>query len=436
MIQNITRIMRTILHIDQSELFHEVIGDICQPLGYDHLVANSKKEAMEILIHRRPDLILTAMELPDSSGMDLIQEIKKGTYGNIPLVVITSNDSLDIRKQLFSMGVADYILKTLPRDRLIQTIRETIVPFGQKGGIDAEVSQLRVAILDDSRFEREVMRSILEMNHFQNVKAFKNGEELLSSKEDFDIYLIDMVLPDILGEHVIRQLKLEEKKGMCIAVSGVDDSRAISNVLLSGADDYITKPFDAVIFTARIRASGRTVLLLRELEKTNRALKKLAITDGLTGLYNRRHLYSIIEKDFNNSTHMSGILLFDLDHFKHINDTYGHPEGDRVLKMVAEVIRKVSIPENGKPGRNGGEEFVVYLPGFDLASTMEVGDKIRKDVEQLKFPIGEKVTVSGGAACRVTGETTGDFLYRVDQALYRAKSNGRNQIFPDCPENQ
>lgn len=427
--------MKSILHIDRSEFFQNVIESICQPLNYDYRKAATRKEALEKILERKPDLILSALELDDGSGSDFIREIKEGPLGDIPVVVITASDSLEIRKEIFSLGIADYILKTLPREQLVRSIQETITPSRSRGGEQEMISNLRIAVLDDSRFEREVIRSILEMNEFSNVSLFESPAELLTQDQDFDLYLIDMVLPEMTGEQVIRKLKDMGKKGMIIAVSGVDESRAVSHVLLSGADDYITKPFDSTIFSARLRATGRTFLLVQELEKKNLELRRLAVTDGLTGLYNRRHIYNMMERSFSIDGETCGVILFDLDHFKQVNDNYGHPMGDRVLKKTAMVIKKLALQNDGKPGRNGGEEFIVFFPGQGMKKTADVAEEIRRQVSRLEFPEGLRISVSGGVTCRFKSDTTGEFLYRADKALYQAKNKGRNQIVIDCNEN-
>jgi two-component system cell cycle response regulator len=427
-------VIQSLIHADSSDFFRSIIQNICKEAGIHYIPTSSGSETLSLLEAETPDLVITAIELPDINGLELTRKIKQGPHEKLPVVVITSNDSLEMRREMFSLGIADYILKTLPLEDLKRSVLELLSPIGNRDNIDSRLKNLRIAVLDDSKVERHVVHSILTMNGFENVDLFADASEFHEAGFNYDLYLIDLILPDVSGEHVIRQIKAEKNPGLVIAVSGVDDSRAVSNIFLSGADDYITKPFDASIFTARILASSRTLILMRDLEEKNRTLHRMAITDGLTGLYNHRYIVSRLEKDLSSGKEDYGLLLFDLDHFKRINDSVGHLIGDRVLKATAKAIHQTAHPR-GITGRYGGEEFLVLFPGATPDQVLELGEEIRRNVEKINPGYGLHITISGGGSVLQPEESLADFIRRIDSLLYIAKNTGRNRfIFEEAVE--
>jgi len=211
--------------------------------------------------------------------------------------------------------------------------------------------------------------------------------------------------------------------------------------LEAGADDYLPKPYNEIELNARIYASLRTKALQDELKKKNRQLEDLlrqveimAITDQLTGIYNRRRLATVLEKEFKRSIRYKtplSCLMIDIDHFKRINDRFGHHAGDMVIREIAQILAK-NAREIDTVARWGGEEFIALFPQTEKEDAMQPASRILDTIAEHPFPeIGdEQITVSIGIASvpDPSIDTEEKLLHSSDIALYTAKKNGRNRI--------
>jgi diguanylate cyclase (GGDEF)-like protein len=225
-------------------------------------------------------------------------------------------------------------------------------------------------------------------------------------------------------------------------VTAKDTAEDIVEGLEAGADDYISKPYNFKELEARVRAMLRIKRLQdeldqknRELEDANKRLRKLSITDGLTGLFNHRHVHELLRDEWERSARSgepSAVAMLDLDRFKSINDTYGHPTGDVVLYETARIIREAAR-EIDMVGRYGGEEFIAILPGTEEESAEHFAERVRQAVEAHVFRDGAteiRMTVSCGVASfPAPGVDEPEALLKAaDEALYQAKHGGRNQV--------
>ncbi|MBD3265393.1 diguanylate cyclase, partial [bacterium] len=200
--------------------------------------------------------------------------------------------------------------------------------------------------------------------------------------------------------------------------------------------DYVTKPFDKFELEVRLRAGKRIVELQQELIESRETIRVIAMHDSLTKVYNRGAILDSLRKEFARAERKEttfGVILLDLDHFKKINDTYGHPMGDKVLQGVALNIRE-SIRPYDSIGRYGGEEFLMILPGCDLLTTASQAERLRMKIERSKVKSEMDdiaVTVSMGVASCRTGQdcSVEHLLVSVDEALYKAKAEGRNRVY-------
>ncbi|QEN08663.1 response regulator [Oceanispirochaeta crateris] len=264
--------MKKILHVDNSSFVRKIIKNIAIEKGLQFDETNSQNEAMEILKLGDVDLIITGLELADSSGEDFITNLKKSVNSRIPVIAVTSNDSLEAREALFDLGVVDYILKSeLSQNRLDKYFDI----FLNEDGFTLDLQARKIAVLDDSKVALMTIRSIFELNNIRNVQYFQNPAELLASKDDFSIYLVDLILPEISGEEVVMNLRKREGDKVIIAISGIRSYKSMSQILLFGADDYIMKPFDVNLFLARMKNCVRMLSLMKELRETKEELKKL-----------------------------------------------------------------------------------------------------------------------------------------------------------------
>ena len=246
------------------------------------------------------------------------------------------------------------------------------------------------------------------------------------------------MLPDIDGFEISRRVKGDSSLPFIpiILVTARDSTEDKIMGFDAGADDYLTKPIVFSELEARVRSMLRIKKLQDELEAKNRELERLSISDGLTGLFNHRHIHGLLRDEFERSGRTGDALsvaMLDLDHFKAVNDTYGHQAGDSVLQQLAEILR-ATARDVDRLGRYGGEEFLAVLPSTTTEGAERFVDRVRSAVERHPFGIGRdepvKMTISGGVATfPQQGVWSPELLIRrADQALYAAKAAGRNRV--------
>lgn len=305
------------------------------------------------------------------------------------------------------------------------------------------MAKAKILLVEDSKAQAGLIRDFLEKTGYEVIWA-ENGKSAIkiAKGKGIDIILLDLVLPDISGNEVCRWLKLnEDTKGLPIIMLTVKDGLTDKVAgLEAGADDYLPKPYNEIELNARIYASLRTKALQDELRQKNRQLENLlkqveimAITDQLTGIYNRRRLVTILEKEFRRTIRYKSplaCLMIDIDHFKRINDRFGHHAGDMVIREIAQILVK-NAREIDTVARWGGEEFIALFPQTKKEEALQSASRIIKAVSEHKFPeiADEQITVSIGIASAPDPsiDTEEKLIHASDMALYEAKKNGRNR---------
>ena len=297
-----------------------------------------------------------------------------------------------------------------------------------------------VLIIDDSVTVREqIIRTLESFGLFSRYYEAEDGMEgfkiLLSSP--VDIILCDLEMPRIDGFKFLRMLKTrpDHQDVPVIILTGMNDRDRKIKGLEQGASDYITKPFDPEELVARVNIHLKIKKLQDDLRRSNELLLELSNTDHLTGLYNRRYMMKALDKELQRSLRTSGslsLIMLDIDHFKLVNDGYGHLQGDVVLQNVALLLQK-ELRSYDCAARYGGEEFVAILPDSSLKESVLVADRIRMAVQDNIFsgPLAKlSLTVSLGVASFSQDHppTVDGFIKLADDALYRAKGNGRNRV--------
>ena len=305
------------------------------------------------------------------------------------------------------------------------------------------VIKAKILLVEDDPVQANVAKEYLEASGYEVMWA-DNGKSAIkmAKTQTIDLILLDMILPDLDGNEVCRWLKLnEDTKGIpiiIISVRGSTEEKVTG--LEAGAEDYLPKPYSEVELNARIYACLRTKALQDELRVKNRQLEEvllkveqLAITDPLTELFNRRRFETALESEFKRTMRYqtaSSCLMIDIDHFKNINDEYGHHTGDLVLKETANII-KGCIREIDTAARWGGEEFIVLLPETRKNEALKVAHRILNVIAGYSFPqITRQMTVSIGLASipDPSIDNAEKLINAADVALYEAKQNGRNRI--------
>lgn len=250
-----------------------------------------------------------------------------------------------------------------------------------------------------------------------------------------DLVLMDVMMPTLDGYKLARILKSDSGVFVpIILLTALDDVESKRRGMAAGADDFLTKPVSPLELEIRVSAMLRIKELTDQLQDANAKLAQLAVTDPLTGLHNRRSVYSHLEREFVRAKryeHPLAVAMLDIDHFKKVNDTYGHQTGDQVIRLVADALRR-TIRQTDLAGRFGGEEFLILAPETGREHALTMAERIRLAVEEASAvsPGGPPVTVSiGVATTEVPDATSSEELVRLaDEALYRAKREGRNRV--------
>jgi two-component system cell cycle response regulator len=296
---------------------------------------------------------------------------------------------------------------------------------------------VKILVADDSPIYRKLVEQSLSQEHCTVLLA-KSGRQALDLFVEHQPALVvtDWTMPDISGIELCQRIRRDHKEfyAYVILLTANTDKEEVIEGLAAGADDYLTKPFHPGELQARVRVGRRIVDLHREVQEKNRQLEEMALTDSLTGLPNRRAI------DFWASRELSAalrhdfpiwVVMADLDHFKSINDTYGHDAGDIVLKSFAEILKSNTRSSN-ICGRLGGEEFLVVITHSEKDNAAIAIERIRKQFASQKFTVAGSTfsaTASFGmAGIHGTACDFSDLVTRADAALYSAKRQGRNRI--------
>jgi two-component system, cell cycle response regulator len=302
-----------------------------------------------------------------------------------------------------------------------------------------------ILVVDDNPDNLEIISTRLRFRGYA-VEVAERGEEAIAKVHEAgpDLILLDIMMPDMDGYEVARRIRSEENLAYIpiIVVTARDSTEDKVTGLDAGADDYLTKPINFPELEARVRSMLRIKRLQDQLEEKNRELEQLSIRDGLTGLFNHRHLHELLADEFERSRRTEepvSVVMFDLDRFKEVNDTHGHQAGDQVLMELADILRE-SAREIDKLGRYGGEEFMVILPESDPEAGVTFAERVREMVEQQHFDIHTHerldMTISAGVASHPHDavDSPRRLVHAADLALYSAKKTGRNRVVRYTPD--
>ncbi|MFC1837479.1 diguanylate cyclase [Thermodesulfobacteriota bacterium] len=296
----------------------------------------------------------------------------------------------------------------------------------------------KILVIDDSKLVAHMAKSILSKQHHQVLLAEDGQAGIeIALAELPDLILLDLIMPGLNGYQVCSRIKEEAKTSdipIIMLTSKADPADKVKGLEM-GAADYVTKPFDEGELIARVKTHLKIKQLYEALQKKNRQLQEQANRDGLTGLYNHRFFKETVYNDFQKATRYNeplACIIFDIDFFKKINDSYGHQAGDMVLKGLGDLVMKL-MRVSDLSARYGGEEFALLLYHTTIPDAVVIGERLRKTVEQHQFRQGDlaiQVTISVG----VSGiphpdiQSANTLIDLADMALYKAKNDGRNRV--------
>lgn len=341
---------------------------------------------------------------------------------------MTTQDSASSKSSVFEY--ASRLVPALGKGRC--------VPEAQKP-MPANQSQPKIVVVDDSPVSRKLVEMTLSLRGYELIFA-ETGRQALELVREHRPALVIMnwTLPDLSGDELCQRIRAmsEDLQTYIIVLTGRTDKNCLIRALEAGANDYLTKPFHPGELVARTGAGLRLAELCRGIEKKNVVLEELALTDALTGLPNRRALENWAQGQLASAARHGfpfWVILADLDHFKQVNDTFGHEAGDAVLKKFSKIL-KSQLRKGDMCGRFGGEEFLVVMTYASREDVLKAVERIRLELEMSPVQFREAtvaVTASFGIAGFEQNQAPAAFsnLHSLaDKALYSAKRLGRNRI--------
>ncbi|GHC75965.1 PleD family two-component system response regulator [Limoniibacter endophyticus] len=426
---------------------------------FDVLTAASGPEALEICEAGRVDVILLDVMMPEMDGFEVCKRLKLDPRtAHVPVVMITALNQIDSRVKGLEAGADDFLskpvnglqlmtrvkslvrLKTLTDELRLRasTTRMIGIEALMRPDADSGARQAQILVIDEHAASSERISSSLQNVCDVLVVPDPQSGLFQASQGDYDCIIISGRLETVDPLRLCSQLRsLDKTRSVPIVmVAEQGEDAKVVRALELGINDFMLRPIDPHELTARIKTQIRRKRYDDELRASLSQTLEMAVTDSLTGLNNRRyldsHLRTLIARSMSRQKPLS-LLICDLDHFKLINDSWGHDGGDAILREFAQRLRD-NVRGIDLACRFGGEEFVVVMPDTPFDSSTKVAERIRADVERQPFTVGQNgqaipVTVSiGVASLKWTGDTMEDLLKRADRALYQAKRSGRNRV--------
>jgi two-component system, cell cycle response regulator len=427
------------------------------------MTAMSGAQALAVCERAECDLVLLDVMMPDMDGFEVCRRIKKNPVTqHIPVVMVTALDQPSDRVTGLEAGADDFLTKPVSDLVLIARVRSltrlkmmtdelrmralTSREIGLENPAREAVADdgrgAHILIVDDRPSSYERMAQTLSEEHTIDVETDPRQAVFQAAGASFDLGIISLGLENYDGLRLCSHIRsLERTRNLpLLAIAEADDNTRLMRGLEIGVNDYLIRPVDKHELLARVRTQVKKRRYTEKLRDNVQLSIEAAITDALTGLHNRRymesHLGTLVEQASARGKPLC-ILVLDIDFFKAVNDSHGHAAGDDVLKEFSRRLKK-AVRGIDLACRYGGEEFVVVMPDTDIGTATTVAERLRRRIASEPFPINQgsrtvQVTISIGiAALHSCEDKAADIVKRADQALYRAKRDGRNRVVADA----
>lgn len=418
--------MKNLLIVEDNRISGTLIrAKVASTLDFSIHWAKSLQETIALLNEHDNNFFAALLDyvLPDAPNGEVVDEV---VSRGISSIVFTATVTEKVRKDLWKKNIVDYVIKDDAQSIEYLTFLLSRLEKNVK---------TKILVVDDSRFFRVVLSKLLRVQNYQVLEAV-DGEDalkIIESNPDIRLVLTDYMMPNMDGFTFTKRLRKKYGRDgiVILGVTSDRDKTMGAQFIKCGANDFIEKKsFIAEELYCRVNQN------LESLESIQ-TIRKMATTDFLTGLYNRRHFYELAAKLCSSAArnrHDIACAMIDADHFKMINDNHGHAIGDKVLKYLAEILSQYFQRSSDLVGRMGGEEFCVLADNVKPQDATVLFKELCRQVESRPFPLPEggelKITVSMGV-CTEVGEGLDYMLKKADELLYRAKNGGRNRAVLD-----
>ena len=425
---------------------------------YDVITATSGAEALEKVESDKPDLVLLDVMMPGMDGFEVCTRIKSNPdTAHIPVVMVTALTDVEDKVRGLEAGADDFLSKPINDTALMARVRSLARlkmaldewkirenAANQFGVVSEKVSLMsepvegaRILLVEDREYEKnKIIESLsADMSIVIHTDSGMKAMELIS-QQDFDVLMISLDLENEDGLRLCSHLRSNERSRSVpiVMIAHEEEIQRVAHGLEMGAHDYVVRPIEKNELIARVRTQIRRKRFQERLRSTYEISLSMALTDSLTGLYNRRYLEVHMQKLIENNASSNkalGVILMDIDHFKSVNDTHGHKVGDEVLQVFSARI-KDNLRSFDLVARLGGEEFIAILPDVSPERAYMVAERLRRSIADEPIPCSVEggvlsVTTSvGGAIINNGGHEIPAVLERADKCLYEAKETGRN----------
>ena len=423
---------------------------------YEVLTAHDGLTALEIASAERPDIILLDVMMPGMDGFETCRRLKSDPVTrHIPVVLVTALDGREDKIKGLEAGADDFVTKPIDDIILFARVKSLVrlkavmdelrerEESGRRFGVDTDGagrlrgSGGRVLVIDDNARQAQKIVDQLSGEHRPVVEA-DPAAGLVAARGPVDLVIVNVSSAEFDGLRFVAQARSTEasRRIPILAVVDPSDRPRLVKALELGVNDILPRPVDPEELDARVRSQIKRKRYAEFLKQKLDYSLEMAVTDALTGLHNRRYMAGQLQALMSRAGQGGdpvAVLVMDIDHFKAVNDGFGHDAGDEVLREFA-VRLATNVRAIDLPCRLGGEEFVVVMPGASLEDATRVADRIRRDVGSLPFPImggAESLTITvsvGVAASTGDGDHPDALLKRADEGVYEAKARGRNQV--------
>ncbi|HRW29399.1 MAG: PleD family two-component system response regulator [Alphaproteobacteria bacterium] len=427
---------------------------------FDVLTAMNGLDALEIIEKEQPDIILLDVMMPGMDGFEVCRRVKQNpAVAHIPIIMVTALDQPKDRVMGLEAGADDFLTKPIQDLPLFARVKSLVrlkvlmdelrmrnstgAAFGGVGTNDnntpIKFDGSKILLIED--YERVANRIISYLENTVgtiDLDTVNDGKIETQNLEQYDLFIISLSLREADGLRLCSSLRSTEVTRHTPILVLIDDgdNKNLIQAMELGVTDYVTRPIDGNELVARVKSQIRHKRYADYLRGKMKKNMEMAVTDAVTNLYNRHFLDTHLENIFSaaneKQTNVS-LLMLDIDHFKKINDTYGHASGDEVLeefsKRISSNIRSIDLA-----ARYGGEEFVVVMPETDAGFALFIAERLRKTISDEPFRISGSdqpitVTVSIGVSIVSESCNTKEKLFaEADKGLYKAKETGRNKV--------
>jgi len=442
-----------ILVVDDQAANVRLLEARLQAEYFDVCTASDGFEAIEVARNQQPDLILLDVMMPRMDGYETCGKLKADpSTRHIPVVMVTALDQREDRIRGLESGADDFLTKPIDDVALFARVRsllrlKTLLDELRYRESNAAFAELHADINEEqaegykavivSADPRAAKRYATALPNSVTPSCYTDpAKAVAAARAGTDLLIVDLTAADYDGLRLCARVRsdAETRQLPILAVVSPDDVAKAVRALDLGVNDIIHRPVDAGELNARARTQLRRKRYADRLRASLDQSLEMAVTDPLTGLHNRRYISSRLRQALagaNNGGAPVSVLIADIDHFKSINDLYGHEAGDHVLQGFAKRMH-AALRALDLAARYGGEEFLVVMPGAGMAEAQIAAERLRAEIADTPFLLEDgtdiAVTVSIGLAQAQVGETFESLLRRADVALYAAKHDGRNQV--------